>query len=93
MDIKSNLKHNLRILREIHDLSVCDVAKKTDCTDYELIEKGEKEPTVLQLILLSDLYDIDMDKIVRSPLTNFIFKDAHYECIDKGRISTRHEND
>ncbi|MBQ8533603.1 MAG: helix-turn-helix transcriptional regulator [Clostridia bacterium] len=93
IDIKNALKHNLRILREIFDLSVEDVAQKIGAADYAEIEKGEKEPSVLELLALADLYNIDMDKIVRRPLTNFFFRDAHYDCIDKGRISTRHEND
>lgn len=93
VNIKNALKQNLRILREISDFSVEEVADKIDCKDYSLIEQGEKEPTVLQLLSLADLYNIDMDKIVRKPLTNFIFRDAHFDCIDKGRIASRHEND
>lgn len=93
VDVKNALKHNLRILREINDYSIEDVAEKIGATNYSEIEKGLQEPTILELLAIADLYDIDMDKIIRRPLTNFIFRSAHFDCIDKGRIASRHEND
>lgn len=92
MNVTTAISSNLRVLRNIFDYTKEEVAQKTGYADYAAAEDGKAEPSISQLIAISDLYDIDIDKIVREPLTNFIFRSAHYDCLDDKRLPSRHQN-
>ena len=90
-EINKAISANLKVLRNIYGYSVQDIEQKTGCEDYAAYESGEKTPSIDELIVLSDLFDIDIDKIVREPLTTFLFRSANFSCIDNTYILSRHE--
>lgn len=60
------LRCRLDFLRKKKQLTVSELSKQTTIPMevYEPYEKGEKCPTVVELIFLSDFYDVSVDYLI-----------------------------
>ncbi|MBF8808086.1 MAG: helix-turn-helix domain-containing protein [Enterococcus lacertideformus] len=60
------LRCRLDFLRKKNQLSIREVAEHigTPVEKYEEYEKGEKCPSLLELIFITELYDVSMDYLV-----------------------------
>ncbi len=88
-DIQKNLKANLELLRELGDISVEDMVKKTGLEDYEKIENGDVDPTLSQLVAISNALDISIDHMIVDAGANLFFKDANYGNIDRCQVRSQ----
>ena len=68
-----NLKKNLRYLRRKHGFSQPFIAAKCNKKSYTTIQKwesGDAEPSLKDVVLLSEMYGINIDDFVKADLEN-----------------------
>ncbi len=68
-----NLKKNLRYLRRKHGFSQPFIASKCNKKSYTTIQKwesGDAEPSLKDVVLLAEMYGVNIDDFVKTDLEN-----------------------
>lgn len=87
--VLKNLSANLILLRELDNISLEDMISKTGLSDYEQIEKGEKDPTLTELCAISKALSISIDHMIVDENANLFFEDANYGNIDRCQVRSQ----
>ncbi len=63
---KMDFQHNLKMLRSAKGMSQCELAKVIHTTLKTIShwETGYSEPSIQQLIMLADIFDVTLDDLV-----------------------------